>query len=370
MDEEKNISIGMRVVNKVTEFITAAFLPFINVLAAAGILKGLVMVVAVVGLLPDTSDTYVILVAVSNACFYFLPVYLAMNIAKYFDCNVYVNALIALSLVSPDMMKLIHKDGGLTFLSLPVMSIDYGLLLFPILLAIIASCYLEKGLNSFMPELLQSFITPTLTLAIMVPIILLVFGPIGQIIGTSLTAGFTALYSFSAILCGIVLTPAYMLLCIFGLHWFLVPIMLNNIALTGWDPVMGMCSIPPWVCLGIAIALIVKSKTQASRSRSIGAAFPAVFGIMEPTLFGVLIPLKKPLIMAAIIEMIAGIFIGIAGSEACGFAPPGPSSTTLFITHGALPLLGIGVISMIVGFVGMMFLNYSEFPEVKEDSKA
>lgn len=356
--------------NKLVEFITAAFLPSITVLAAAGVLKGIVMLISVIGILPDTSNTYLVLVAICNACFYFLPVFLAINIANYFKCTPYVHALIAMALVFPDMIALIGKEGGLTFLAMNVRNISYANMLFPVLLAIVVSCLLEKGLNKILPELLQGFVTPALTLAVMLPATLLVFGPIGQIIGNGLTVGFTALYQFSPIFCGLVIAPAYMLLCIFGLHWFLVPIMLNNIALAGWDPVMGMCSIPAWVLCGISLALAVRSMSSASRSKSIGAAFPAIFGIIEPTLFGVLIPYKKPMILAIIVEAVAGAAVGIFGCAACGFAPPGPSATTLFISHGAVAQLVIGALALVCGFIGMILLGYKDFPAEKEAAKA
>lgn len=370
--EEKKIneqSVFKRGFNKVVEFIMAAFIPSINVLAAAGILKGIVMLISLTGILPETSNTYLILVAISNACFYFLPVFLAINIANYYKCEPYVHALIAMSLVCPDMIALITKDGGLSFMGLSVMNIDYANMLFPVLLAIIFSCLFERAVNKVLPELLRGFITPALTLAVFVPLTLLVFGPVGEAIGNGLTVGFTALYNFSAILCGLLIAPAYMLLDIFGLHWFLVPIMLNNIAMSGWDPVMGMCSIPAFVLCGISLALAVKSADPTSRSKSIGAAFPAVFGIIEPTVFGILIPYKKPLIMAAVIEAVAGAAVGIFGCAACGFAPPGPSATTLFISHGALAQLIIGLVALALGFVGMTMLGYKTFPEAEENKE-
>lgn len=353
--------------NILVEFITAAFMPSITVLAAAGVLKGIVMLVSIAGILPDSSNTYLVMMAISNACFYFLPVFLAINIANYFKCASYVHALIALTLVFSDTIDLLGQEGGLTILKMNVMNIDYGNMLFPVLLAITVSCLLEIGLNKVLPELLQGFITPALTLAVMVPATLLIFGPIGEIIGNALTVGFTALYNISPIICGLIIAPAYMLTCIFGLHWFLVPIMLNNIAMTGWDPVMGMCSLPAFVLCGISLALAVRSKENTSRSKAIGAAFPAVFGIIEPTIFGVLIPYKKPLVLAVIVEAIAGAAVGIFGCAACGFAPPGPSATTLFIGHGAIAQLMIGLIALVFGFIGMVFLGYTEFPESKEE---
>lgn len=366
MEENKDQTTLQKGFSTVVGFITAAFLPSINVLAAAGILKGIVMLVSLTGILPETSDTYLIFMAISNACFYFLPVFLAINIANYFKCEPYVHALIAMSLVYPDMIALLGKEGGLSFLSLSIMNIDYANMLFPVLLAVIFSCLFEKGVNKVLPELLRGFVTPALTLAVMVPATLLVFGVIGETIGNGLTDGFTALYSFSPILCGLVIAPAYMLLDIFGLHWFLVPIMLNNIASTGWDPVMGMCSIPAFVLCGISLALAVKAADAGSRSKSIGAAFPAVFGIIEPTVFGILIPYKKPLILAVIIEAVAGAAVGICGCSACGFAPPGPSATTLFIGHGAMAQLIIGILGLVAGFIGMYLLGYKAFPEEKK----
>lgn len=360
---ENNQKTETKKMNVIVEFITAAFMPSLTVLAAAGILKGIVMLISIAGILSETSNTYLLLIAITNACFYFLPVFLAINVANYFKCTPYVHALIAMTLVFPDTIALLGQEGGLTFLNMHIMNIDYANMLFPVLLATIVSCLLEKGINKILPELLQGFITPALTLAVMVPATLLVFGPIGEIIGNGLTVGFTALYDFSPIVCGLIIAPAYMLLCIFGLHWFLVPIMLNNIAMTGWDPVMGMCSIAAFVLCGISFAFAVRSKDTLSRSSSVSAAFPAIFGIMEPTIFGVLIPLRKPMVLAVVIEAAAGAVVGIMGCSACGFAPPGPSATTLFIGHGAGAQLVIGLAALAAGFAGMYMLGYSEFPK-------
>ncbi len=352
--------------NSITDFITNAFLPFINVLAAAGILKGILLILSLINIIPAISDTYKVLDSISNSMFYFLPVFLAMNIAKYFDANIYVNALIALSLVSPGMIGLLSSVQPLTLLEISVKNISYGNMLFPIFISTIISCLLEKGIDKFIPVLLKLFITPALTLAIMVPLILILFGPMGELIGKYLTYAFTALYNFNPVLCAAIIAPAYLILCIFGLHWFLVPIMLNNIAQTGWDPVMGMCSIPAWVCMGVSLNLIWRSRSQLSKGKAVSAAFSAIFGIVEPTLFPILIALKKPLVMVTAINIILGAVVGIFDIAASGFLPPGPSATALFIGHGAFTLLAIGFCGAATGFIGMCLLDYREIPSTEE----
>ncbi|MCC4960298.1 PTS transporter subunit EIIC, partial [Klebsiella pneumoniae] len=280
----------------------------------------------------------------------------------YFNANIYVNALIALSLVSPGIIELLTSVQPLILFNIPVKKISYGNMLFPVLIATIISCFLEKGIDKFMPNLLKLFVTPALTLAVMVPLILLFFGPMGELIGEYLTYYFTVLYNFNSLLCAAIIAPAYLLLCIFGLHWFLVPIMLNNISQTGWDPVMGMCSIPAWVCMGVSLNMIWRSRSHLSKGKAVSAGVSAIFGIVEPTLFPILIALKKPLVMVTVINIILGAVLGMFDIAASGFLPPGPTATALFIGHGAFKLLVIGFCGSLAGFIGMWFLNYREIP--------
>lgn len=353
--------------DKVLEFMTAAFVPFVTVLAAAGILKGIVLIFSMIGILSDTSDTFLVFMTITDACFYFLPVFLAINISNYFNCETFVHALIALVLIFPGMIALLGKEGGLSFLGFKVADVDYANMLFPVLIGVLLSCLLEKTLNRFMPELLKGFITPMLVLLIMIPVVLVIIGPIGGVIGTAISDAFVGLYEMNPIICGAIVAPSFMLLSLFGLHWFLAPVMINNIALIGLDPFLGMCAMTAWVCFGISTALFIRSSDVESKGKSLGAAFPAIFGICDPVVFGLLVPYKKPLLLAVILESIGGAFIGGFNVQASGFAPPGPSSTPLFIGHGALPLLIVGIIIAILGFIGMWMLGYTSFPEVTSE---
>jgi|GEM_PF-798221 Phosphotransferase system IIC components, glucose/maltose/N-acetylglucosamine-specific len=349
--------------NKIIEFLSAAFGPFLMVVAAAGLLKGIIMVLAALGMMTEGSGTFNLLGSISDACFHFLPVFLAINISRYYGTSEFINALVALSLVFPGMVAHINSEIPAEFMGFGVMAVSYGANLFPVLLASIASCYLEKALNKILPPLLQGFMTPLICLAVIIPLTLVVIGPFGALLSSSLSAGFTYLFELNPIICSAVISPAYLLLCIVGLHWALVPIMLNNIALTGRDPVMAACSVCAGVCFGISLALAIKSKTVDSRSRAIGAACPAIFGIMEPTLFGALIPLKMPLILATVIHIVAGGFIGAFGSSAVAFAPPGPTSLLLALGPGFWPLVIVCLLAAVAAFAGMMCMKYDTFPD-------
>lgn len=349
-----------------SDFIGAAFIPSLTILGASGLLKGIVIISVYLGLLNNGSVLYTILISIANISFYYLPVFLAMNIAKYFKCNTYINAIIALTLLYPDIISLLSK--GASLFGISIMNIDYSNKIFPFLFAIVTSCLLEKLLNKILPEIIQGFAVPVIVLIIIIPVTLLLFGPLGELIGSIVTSIFTFLYELSPILCGAVVAASYLPLFSLGLNWFLVPIMLNNIALTGWDPIMAMCSVPGWICMGISLALTIKCKSKYDKGKSLNAFFSSCFGIQSPVLFGILMPLKKPLILTTILSAIGGTIVGILGTKASAFTPPGALATLLFVGNpsGLQSVFGaliVGVVCFAIGFVGMWIMGYDYFPK-------
>lgn len=352
----------------VMDFLGAAFGPSITVLAPAGLLKGLMLLLAQTGFLAETSNTFLILISIADAAFYFLPVFLAINIANKFKVNAYVNALIALVLVFPSLVQLLEAEGRVDFLGFAVKSISYGSNLFPVILAVIASAYLEKALNKILPELIQGIITPLCCIALIVPLTLVVIGPLGDVIGNGLAGIFNHLYALSPIICGVILGFMNLPISLVGLNWALLPIVINNLSLTGRDPILATLAPGAWALVGVAFCMALRSTDKSVKSMAISAGFTGLFGIGEPAMFGIVIPLRKPLFLLVLINAVAGGFIGAFGSSAVAFSPPGPSAVALFVGPGFVPFIIICSLSMVAGFVGMMLLGYRDVPKIETDA--
>lgn len=97
-----------------TNTISGIFTPALGPMAASGTIKGILTILSVAGILSETSGTYIVLYALSNAFFYFMPILLGASAANYFKLNSYVGMLIGASLIYPTLLPY-ATEGSLTF---------------------------------------------------------------------------------------------------------------------------------------------------------------------------------------------------------------------------------------------------------------
>ena len=203
-------------------------------LAGSGILRGLIILAVQIGVLSENSGTYTILYATSMSVFYFLPVLLAFTSARRFGASPYLSALIGASLLHPDFIALLGNQGnGATtnFLGIPVVLMNYNSTVVPIILSIWAFSYLYKFLDKHVPETLKLVIVPLISLVIMVPLTVIVIGPLGVYGGEGIANIVNWLIERSSILTGVLIGGGWSVLVSFGIHWAVNPIMINNISI-------------------------------------------------------------------------------------------------------------------------------------------
>ncbi len=301
--------------------VSGIFTPVLGVLAAAGMLKGLLAILSAFDLVARTSGTYQILNIVGDAFFYFLPVFLGYTSAKKFKMNSEFTAMaIGAALVYPSIAAMRGGDVLYTVLSgtifesqihteffgIPVILMNYASSVIPIIIAIWVAAKVEKIFLGFMPTIFKSFGVPFCTLLIMIPLTLLVVGPaatwLGQLVG-AITIG---IYDVSPVLAGMFIGGFWQVFVMFGLHWGLVPVMLNNITTMGYDPVVTTMLGTTFAQTGVVIAILLKTKDQKLKGIAIPAAVSGVFGVTEPAIYGVTLPRKKYFILSCIIASVAG----------------------------------------------------------------
>lgn len=187
------------VLSKVLEVISGSFVPILGVLAGSGLLKAILAILTMTNLMDAESGTYAVLTAAGNALFYFLPIFLGITIANKLGANGFVGGAIGASLLEPNFTSL---TGAPNFLGFAIQVNYYSASIFPIFIAISVYAKLHHFLKKIIFKEIQMFINPLLSLLIMVPLTVLVFGPLGNWIGSLISSAISFLITVSSLLTG------------------------------------------------------------------------------------------------------------------------------------------------------------------------
>lgn len=311
-EQESDEKVGL--FNKFVDMISGIFAPTLGTLAATGMIKGFNALFVALGWLTVESGTYQILNAIGDSLFYFFPIFLAFTASKKFKVNQFTAMAIGASLVYPTLAgiragdplytlfsgSIIESPVHTTFLGLPLILMDYSSTVIPIIVAIFLASKVEKGLKKIIPDVVKTFLIPFFTLLIIVPVTFMIVGPIATWAGSLVGAGTLAVYNLSPILAGAIVGGFWQIFVMFGLHWGLVPVALNNLAVYGYDPILAMSFAASFAQTGAIIAIMVKTKEKKVKSLGIPSVISGMFGVTEPAIYGISLPLKKPFIMSCI----------------------------------------------------------------------
>lgn len=341
------------IINHVIDGISGIFQPIINLLSAAGLLKGILAILTAADVLSTSSETYLVLNAMADSLFYFLPMILAFTASKKFGANPYTAVVIGGVLLYPTLTQIFEAGNDITFAGFTMKAVTYHSSVIPILLAVWLLAFAERRINKILPDMVSGFLTPAICIVFVGLITLFVFGPIGTIIGDALARAYEAVYEASPVIAGTVLGAAMQPMVIFGFHWSFVLVAMNNIAVNGVDTVLAFMGPPVFAQAGAALAVCLKSRNKKFKSTCISAMLSACFGITEPAMFGVNLPLKKPMIAVCVGGALGGAAAGLSGAQAMAFAFPGLATLPIFLGEG----FGLYIISCIIGFLSAFLLS-------------
>ncbi|PZT52979.1 beta-glucoside-specific PTS transporter subunit IIABC [Paenibacillus silvae] len=355
----------------IIDVISSIFAPLLGVMAGAGILKGLLLIANNMSWLEKTDTTYIILYAAADSLFYFLPLLLAVTTARKFQGNMFVALTIAGALIYPTIIQL-KTDGTPTdFFGIPVVLMNYSSTVIPIILAVIVMSKLEKLFNKLLHDSIKNFVTPLFLLVIMVPLTLLVFGPFGVYVGNGIASAMVAAFGFSPLLAGAVMGASWQLLVIFGVHWGLVPVFINNIAVYGKDGVKPAATASVFAQTGAAFGVMLRTKNKKLKTLAGSSTLTALFGITEPAIYGVTLPLKRPFIAGVIGGAVGGAIIGQAGTQAFASGAPGLLTLPIFYGPGGqgFPGLIMGIAASFIVSAVLTYIMGFKDPVDDEDTK-
>ena len=354
------------------DVISSIFTPLLGVMAGAGILKGLLAIATNAGWLVPTETTYIILNATADSLFYFLPILLAVTSARKFGANQFVAMTVAGALIYPTIIQLKADAVATTFFGIPVTMMSYTSTVIPIILAVWVMSYVEKFFNRYVHESVKNFVTPLIALVTIVPLTLIVFGPIGVTSGDLIAAFILKVLAFNPILAGAFIAGVWQILVIFGIHWGVVPIFINNIATKGYDYIKPATAPAIFAQSGASFGVMLRSKNKKLKTLAGSMGITALFGITEPAVYGVTLRLKRPFIAAVISAAVGGGIVGHFGSVAVASGPPGLLTLPVFIGDSMTAfyglLIGVGV-SFFLSMVLTYILGFEDDPIEKEVEK-
>lgn len=354
--------------NRLIDIISSIFTPFLGAMAAAGILKGFLSLATVLGWLSADTGAYQILFAAADGVFTFLPVMLAFTAAKKFKTNQFLSVAIAMALVYPAITQLAGAGGAVDFFGLPIVLAQSGYTssVIPIILAVWVQSKFEPLVKKVIPQFLQMIFVPMIVLLVMVPLTFLLLGPIGTVIGNGLGSLFNSIYSFSPLVAGLIMGSLWQVFVMFGMHWGFVPIMFLNIEQHGFDVMVPMLLPAVLAQGGAALAVAIRTKDTKLRSLGISSTITSLFGITEPTVYGVTLPLKKPFVVACLSAGIGGAMIGFAGVKAFSsglvslLTIPTFISTNQAVESNVTMAILATALSFVLAFVGTLIVGFDE----------
>lgn len=311
--------------NKFIDIISSIFTPVLGVLAATGMIKGFNAMFLAFGWLKAESGTYQILNAVGDSLFYFFPIFLGYTAMKKFGGSHFIGMAIGAALVYPTLSGLTTGDPlytlfsgtlfespvHITFLGMPVILMTYSSSVIPIILATFFAAKVERGFAKIVPDVIKTFVVPFLTLLVVVPLTFMIIGPIATWAGQLIGQATLSIYDLSPIIAGLFLGAFWQIFVIFGLHWGLVPISINNLSVYGGDPVLALVFAASFAQIGAVLAVWIRIKQRKLKTLSIPAFISGIFGVTEPAIYGITLPLKRPFIISCIGGALGGAVLGI-----------------------------------------------------------
>lgn len=372
------------VLSQFIDIVSKIFQPILGPLAAAGMLKGLAAVLMAAGV-ETTSGTYQLIQAAGDGLFHFLPIFLAFTASKRFGLTHFTGMAVAAAMLYPslavptDMAPLYTLFGGtifespiyMTFLGIPVILMSYASSVIPIILATYFGSIVEKWIKNIIPDVVKLFLVPFFTLLIVVPAAILVIGPIATWLSTLVGTSVSAIYNLSPIVAGAIMGGFWQVFVMFGLHWGLVPIAINNVATTGFDTFLATTAGVSFAQTGVIIAILLKTREAKVKQLSIPAIISGLFGVTEPAIYGISLPMKKPFVLSCIAGAVSGMLAGFFQLTSYTMGGLG-----LFLLPSAIDPAGVNTfnfwelaIVMIVGLVlGFLLVYFTKIPTLYEDT--
>ena len=365
------------VINSILDVVSGCMSATMPAIVGAGMIKVLLVILPMIGILSESSQTYSILSALGDATFYFLPLILCISASKKFNINAYTLAAVIGVMVYPDFIGLVDAGEKISLFGLPVASASYAYSVIPVIMMAWVMTYIEKFTDKITPAVTKNFLKPMLTLLIALPIALVVIGPIGFYAGEALSSAMVFIYDKAGWLAIMVMGALMPLLVMTGMHWAFVPLSIMNInnPNVGFDTLLLVGMLSSNLAQGAScLAVFLKSKNKDLKQLSGAAAVSAFLaGVTEPAMYGVTLKYKKPLYACMIAGGISGLYAGFVGLKCYVFATPALLSIVQFINPAGgsnfVNALIVAGMTMAIAFVLTWIFGFEDPANEEEEEE-
>ena len=355
---------------KLLEFIISVFQPLVPAIAGAGVLKSVLLLLSMFGLLANDSTVYTALAAISDATFYFLPIMVAVTTANALKSNRLVAVAAVGYLLLPATTQALTD--GMTLFGFAVKNVTYSSQVFPAILCVIFLSLMERGFNKISPKAIRIFFVPMMSLAITIPVTLLILGPLGYNIGTLFTAVILALYGKLGFVALGLLAAILPFMIATGMHKALLPYAITTYGQLGYEALYMPASLAHNISeSGACFAVALKSKDENLKQTALSAGISALMGITEPALYGVTLQNKKAMIGVVLSGAISGMLMGLFVVKAFIVVGPGLASMSMFVDSANGSNFMYACIGFAVALLGSFIITFvlwkDSDSEVEED---
>ncbi|MBD8839221.1 PTS transporter subunit EIIC [Paenibacillus sp. CFBP 13594] len=339
----------------ILHFVSDVFRPLMPAILGAAVIKIIVAIIALMDTYSSAdssalvdSQTFTIFRIIGDSVFYVLPILVAISTAYRLKSNIYVAASIGGLMFYPEMTMLMSGEKEMHFLGLPLVSQPafYSTPIW-VILTICAAAFLERVVERWSPKFSKGMVAPFLTLLILVPLVLMILGPVGTWIDEYLPEALDSLVANAPVLSVMLLGAVFSLMLIIGLHYWLIAIIINEMVMNGGSMVIAAMLVAIVGQAGAALANGIRSKEPTSRRLAFWATGTALLGVVEPALYAVNMRKRSSFYAALLGGAAGGLYFGLLSVKAFAMVGnPSLVSLPLFIEEGSLNLLHtcIGVV--------------------------
>lgn len=351
----KNRKISL---SSVMDFISGTFNPLIPAISGAGMVKALLALLVVFNLIGKEEKTYVVINFMSDAVFYFLPILLAYNAASKLKCNPILAAVLGGILLHPQFVQLRLTGDPIEIFGLPVRLVNYGSSVVPILLIVWLQSFVERFLNTIVPNAIKIIFVPMLTLMFVGIIGLTLLGPLGGYIGDYIALAFVGLQSVGSWTVVFLVATLWPILVMFGIHFSITPLSIAQLTTLKVENIIGPGAMIANISQAVA-ALVVGFRTQDNTTRQIArsSGITALMGITEPALYGVNLPKKYPLIACMTGAACGGLYAGITDVYRYAVGSSGLPALPLYLGENLWNIFNI-LIALLISVIVTAILTY------------
>ena len=377
--------------NRAIDIVSGIFQPILGVMSACGMLKGFNALFLALGLYKSSSGISILLNGIGDALFMFLPLFLGFTSAKKFNLKPMLGLAIGAAMCYPALQlstlsnnaeplytlfkgTIFASNVYINILGIPIISMDYTSTVIPVIFIVYFASKCEKFFNKIIPDLVKFFIVPMLVLLVSLPIGFLIIGPITMFGSMIISQVVFAVRNVSPLIAGTIVGGTWQILVIFGMHWGFIPVYINNMVTLGYDNIMMPFFGCTFATAGVLLAIFVKTKDKKLKEMALPNFISSVFGVTEPAIYGITLPMKKPFIISCIVGALVGGFYGhfnfrkfFAGGMGifefpAMINPDGTSGNIIVAVSGA-------VLAILLGFI-ITFFTYKDKEKNAEITEA